>query len=587
MSNNSNNSGSRSNSSNNSHSNRDVTIAVGVTIICTVATAAIAFVGGMMIGKKQRGGSSRTVVTTTDSTTTTTVPKQLLTDAEVESHLWKLVQYTFTASLIRVCDELDLYNKLYNFHNNGSSSSSLNQTNSKNKPVSVKELATKYNWNQRWLLEVLLQSTASGFCIIHYNDNDENKNDGDGNDDNTSSNNITTSNPSFTLHPSYVKYLLPPQLSKVSYCGTFQLCAALSTSKRIKSVINAVQYGVGVTYDYGTSTVGTSTRSVVRGGNAARRTSSTLTSNVSSSNSLAAFEDAQQEQQQEEEEEVVVKETFENEYSFDEDDVLEEEDEEADEEEEEDEDVSAAIDRKNGNFFKYNFIPEIIDTIIIPSTGQKLVDLLDSSNDTTTTTIRRLYVADIGCGCGASTIAMAKRFPNVTFYAYEASPRSIQLMKDNILKENVGSNIIIKDVTKPNNTIGDLPSDFKFQFVYSHDVLHDMTHPKQLINEIKSKLDPTTGCWYIVDVHCGNTIKETLAQPNAATLYGFSCLLCLSNATSSASSSNDNSRNEGLGTCGFTPQLAKQWIQQDAKFTYFERRYVKSLPSNACYLVGY
>ena len=570
----SNNSNTNSNSISISRtSNKDVAIAVGVTVICTVATAAIAFVGGLMIGSKKRASAASTTstsrgmmsVTTTDSTDSST--STLKTDAEVEGHLWKLVQYTFTASLIRVCDELDLYSKIYNYHDGGDS-------NDKNKPVSVKELATKHNWSQRWLLEVLLQATAAGFCIIHYdNDNDNDTNDENEDDDGTNSNsntnnsNVTTSNPSFTLHPSYIKYLLPPNISKVSYCGTFQLCAALSTSKRIKSVINAVQYGVGVTYDYGTVT--SSTRSVR---NAGARTSSTITSNVSSSNSLAAFEDAQQEQK--EELGVEQKETFENEYSFDEDDDL------VGNEEEEDEDVSAAIDRKNGNFFKYNFLPEIIDTIIIPSTGQKLVDLLDSS--ATGADKHQLYVADIGCGCGASTIAMAKRFPNVTFYAYEASPRSIQLMKENILKEGVGSNIIIKDVTKPNNMIRDLPSDFKFQFVYSHDVLHDMTHPKILIEEIKSKLDPSCGCWYIVDVHCGNTIRETLAQPNAATLYGFSCLLCLSNATSST-----DITSEGLGTCGFTPQLAKQWIQQDAGFNYFERRTVKSLPSNACYLVGY
>ena len=232
------------------------------------------------------------------------------------------------------------------------------------------------------------------------------------------------------------------------------------------------------------------------------------------------------------------------------------------------EDVCVAIDRKNGNFFRNHLVDAVLATIVVPKTGRSLINLLDAG----------IHVADVGCGCGTSTIAMAKRFPKSTFYAFESSPRSLFLIEQNVQQAKL-TNVVVCDVAK--RTVGDGPDvtnpKSRFGFVYAHDVLHDMTQPQELIADVQDRLSPE-GCWVIVDIDCSESATDNLKRKNAATLYGFSCLLCLSMATSEAGG-------KGLGTCGFSPTLAKKWTEK-AGFSYFSKFDVAMLPYNACYLVA-
>jgi SAM-dependent methyltransferase len=233
------------------------------------------------------------------------------------------------------------------------------------------------------------------------------------------------------------------------------------------------------------------------------------------------------------------------------------------------EDIGTAIDRKNGNFFKHTLVDGVLASIIIPQNGVPLITRLHEG----------IYVADVGCGFGTSTIAMAKRFPNSHFYAYESSLKALQSIQKNIDEAQI-SNVTICDVSQ--RVVGDGPilddPTSMFGFVYAHDVLHDMLHPQELIKDVKKRLSKDDGCWLIVDIDCKETMEENLRLPNAATLYGFSCLLCLSMATSEPDG-------EGLGTCGFPPTLAKNWAQK-AGFVHFQQRTVDAIPYNAVYLLA-
>jgi 2-polyprenyl-3-methyl-5-hydroxy-6-metoxy-1,4-benzoquinol methylase len=230
-------------------------------------------------------------------------------------------------------------------------------------------------------------------------------------------------------------------------------------------------------------------------------------------------------------------------------------------------DIGAALDRKNGNFFRYSLLEEL-RKIHVPESGVSLYERLQQG----------ISVADIGCGFGTSTVSMAKEFPSSQFYAFESSPKALQAIETNIKAANL-SNVTICKV--PDRTLGDGPDlndpTSTFDFVYAHDVLHDMLNPKELIKDVKKKLSKD-GCWLIVDVECSEKAEDNLQLPNAAMLYAFSCLLCLPMATS-------ESHGAGLGTCGFTPKLAQRWTKK-AGFQYFEKRKIPSLPYNACYLVA-
>jgi 2-polyprenyl-3-methyl-5-hydroxy-6-metoxy-1,4-benzoquinol methylase len=235
-------------------------------------------------------------------------------------------------------------------------------------------------------------------------------------------------------------------------------------------------------------------------------------------------------------------------------------------------------------------IDDVLPTIVIPQSTNHhrlfLIERLESG----------INVADIGCGYGASTISMAKNFPKSKFYAFESSESALNAIR-HAVRQNQLDNVVVCDVSE--RTVADGPdtssngnnneqqlrqilssklSDTCFDFVYAHDVLHDMTNPRRLIQDVKKRLEPNHGCWFIVDINCKATIEENINQPKAAMLYAFSCLLCLSNSTSTPDG-------EGLGTCGFPPTLAKEWMM-NAGFQHFEKIQVSALPYNACYLIA-
>ena len=229
-------------------------------------------------------------------------------------------------------------------------------------------------------------------------------------------------------------------------------------------------------------------------------------------------------------------------------------------------DLIVGIDRKNWNYFQYKFIDEVIAPIKIPSTGRSLIELLEQGT----------AVADIGCGCGASTVAMALRFPKSRFYAYELSDISLAAIQKRVDVMKI-KNIVVCDIRKRGVGQGPDGPATKFGFAHTHDVLHDMTQPRDLIKDVKKVL-ASDGCWVVVDVKCGNSTAENLRMSSARVGMGFSCLLCLSSATSQPGG-------EGLGTMGLSKKLAAKWMHE-AGFQHCNPFSIPSLPDNQGYVIG-
>lgn len=228
-------------------------------------------------------------------------------------------------------------------------------------------------------------------------------------------------------------------------------------------------------------------------------------------------------------------------------------------------DVTAAIDRKNSNWFYNKLEDEILKVAKTPKMTKSLVELLEAG----------IQVADVGCGYGASTIALAKRFPKSHFCAYEAAKKSIKVIESRV-KEAKLTNVTVCDVATKTLASGP-PKGGKFDFIYAHDVVHDMSKPKAFLKEAKKVLSDT-GCFVIVDVVCCDTLKENIARPDAAMSYGFSTFLCLACSTSEKGGA-------GLGTCGFPESVARTWTK-DEGFESFEAIELESLPHNSCFVIA-
>lgn len=127
-------------------------------------------------------------------------------------------------------------------------------------------------------------------------------------------------------------------------------------------------------------------------------------------------------------------------------------------------------------------------------------------------------VADIGCGHAASTIIMAKAFPNSTFFGYDYHDKSIEKAKQRAKEAGV-TNISFEVATAK-----DFPRN-DYDFVCLFDCLHDMGDPVGACAHIKGVLKPDGTCM-IVEPFAKDSLAENL-NPVGRAFYAFSTMLCV------------------------------------------------------------
>ena len=172
-------------------------------------------------------------------------------------------------------------------------------------------------------------------------------------------------------------------------------------------------------------------------------------------------------------------------------------------------------------------------------------DLLPRLDDVVEKLTRGARVADVGCGAATSTIAMAKAFPQSEFVGYDISMHALNRARNNIAEAGISNLRLANPIDNP------LPEDGSVDFVTTFDVIHDSTHPAQLISAIRQSLAPD-GTWLCADVKGRPTFAENLTDNPMATLaYSFSVLVCMSAGLSVEGGA-------GLGTLGFHEQKARE-----------------------------
>jgi 2-polyprenyl-3-methyl-5-hydroxy-6-metoxy-1,4-benzoquinol methylase len=127
-------------------------------------------------------------------------------------------------------------------------------------------------------------------------------------------------------------------------------------------------------------------------------------------------------------------------------------------------------------------------------------------------------VADVGCGLGASTILMAKSFPNSEFMAFDYHDKSIETAKQRAKEAGVSDRIRF-EVSSAKSYPGK-----DYDFVTFFDCLHDMGDPAGASAHVHSTLKKD-GTWMIVEPFAGDKLEENL-NPIGRAFYGASTLLC-------------------------------------------------------------
>jgi SAM-dependent methyltransferase len=128
-------------------------------------------------------------------------------------------------------------------------------------------------------------------------------------------------------------------------------------------------------------------------------------------------------------------------------------------------------------------------------------------------------VADVGCGCGASTILMAKAFPKSTFRGFDYHQGSIDIANKRAKEAGVADRVTFS-VAKATDYPGT-----GYDLVAHFDSLHDMEDPAGAARHARATL-AKGGTWLIVEPFSGDKAEEN-HNPVGRVYYSASTLLCV------------------------------------------------------------
>ena len=127
-------------------------------------------------------------------------------------------------------------------------------------------------------------------------------------------------------------------------------------------------------------------------------------------------------------------------------------------------------------------------------------------------------VADVGCGHGASTILMAKTWPNSTFIGYDYHEPSVERARQAAEKAGVSGNTSF-EVSASKSYPGT-----DYDLVTFFDCLHDMGDPVGAAAHVLKSLAPD-GTWMIVEPYANDKFEDNI-NPVGRAYYGASTLIC-------------------------------------------------------------
>jgi SAM-dependent methyltransferase len=131
---------------------------------------------------------------------------------------------------------------------------------------------------------------------------------------------------------------------------------------------------------------------------------------------------------------------------------------------------------------------------------------------------RGAVVADVGCGYGASTILMAKAFPNSKFFGFDYHQASIEKARDRARRAGVGDQIQFQVATAKA-----FPGD-NYDLVTFFDCLHDMGDPVGASKHVRETLGPD-GVWMVVEPFANDALEDNL-NPVGRVFYAASTMIC-------------------------------------------------------------
>jgi SAM-dependent methyltransferase len=158
-------------------------------------------------------------------------------------------------------------------------------------------------------------------------------------------------------------------------------------------------------------------------------------------------------------------------------------------------------------FFRPGYAAHLVDSWIpaLDGTKEKLV-------------AGNAHVADVGCGYGASTLILAKAFPETEFVGFDLHEASLEHARSHAAEQGL-SNVRFELATAK-----DFPGRGKFDLVTVFDALHDMGDPVGACRHIFESLK-SGGSLMLVEPMAGDNLEDNL-NPVGRLYYAFSTMVC-------------------------------------------------------------
>ena len=129
-------------------------------------------------------------------------------------------------------------------------------------------------------------------------------------------------------------------------------------------------------------------------------------------------------------------------------------------------------------------------------------------------------VADVGCGTGWSSIAMAKAYPRIAVDGLDLDAPSVELARSLAKAHDVDDRVrfVVSDAADP--TLAG-----RYDLVTVFEALHDMAHPVEALASLRRLLAPG-GSVLIADERCAESFVAP-GPPSERLFYAWSVLFCL------------------------------------------------------------
>jgi SAM-dependent methyltransferase len=162
-------------------------------------------------------------------------------------------------------------------------------------------------------------------------------------------------------------------------------------------------------------------------------------------------------------------------------------------------------------------------------------------------------LADVGCGAGWSSIALAKAYPGAAVRGFDIDAPSVAMATTNATEQGVSDRVSF--------TAGDAAAmpQSEFDVAFAFECVHDMPRPVEVLAAARRSLTPA-GFMVVMD----EAVAEEFAPGGdelERVMYGFSLLVCLPDGMSGADS-------VGTGTV-MRPSTLRRYAEE-AGFTRFE-----------------